>query len=392
MLNVLFYTPWWPNNASMTGIFIKEHAIAIAKHCNLFVMHVHVEKSWRKPFFFIEKKETKELNYYLFEYTLYIPPVPKSHLFFKSKMKNLLQREVHILNEKYHFGIVHVNVMSEQAQWVCQTEQVSSLPHVLTEHNGFLLRDQNRLDQNHFDSFKNKYANWIEKANIQCIMPVSSYLEQVLKKEYEIKNNIKTIPNVINVSQRDISNRVSSQNKIRLCLLANWEYPKCPELFVKALKQIPKEWLAHIQITWAGFGSQYNKLQTDDIWNHVEVNFVGKLEKNEVYDMLNNQDILIHPTYSETFSVVVVEALTFGLAVLSTPTGIMPEYVNSSNGVLVQDFTIDSFIKGLEKILSNFKNGMYIRNVISDQVKDVFSTNTVGLQIFDVYTNVLENR
>jgi glycosyltransferase involved in cell wall biosynthesis len=65
------------------------------------------------------------------------------------------------------------------------------------------------------------------------------------------------------------------------------------------------------------------------------VRFHGKCERTAVAELMRQADFLVHPTRSETFGVVVVEALASGLPIVATRVGALRELVGDDEGILV---------------------------------------------------------
>lgn len=72
-------------------------------------------------------------------------------------------------------------------------------------------------------------------------------------------------------------------------------------------------------------------------------------------------DYCCMPSYHETFSQVVTEAMACGLPVIGFPCGVTGELLNASNGVLCADFTSEELEKGIRKALSTTYDGAVIR-------------------------------
>lgn len=77
------------------------------------------------------------------------------------------------------------------------------------------------------------------------------------------------------------------------------------------------------------------------------VNFHGPQYNEKKYELLKSADILVYPTYNDAFPLVILEAMMFGLAVISTHQGAIPEIIsNNENGYLVNEGRVDElFLK-----------------------------------------------
>lgn len=85
-------------------------------------------------------------------------------------------------------------------------------------------------------------------------------------------------------------------------------------------------------------------------WNNIHL--LGSID--HVDELLVNSDIFILPSYYEAISLSILEAMAYGLPVLATRTGGIPEAVDEGvTGILVPPKDIKALKQGLEKLLTN---------------------------------------
>ena len=77
--------------------------------------------------------------------------------------------------------------------------------------------------------------------------------------------------------------------------------------------------------------------------------FVNGDEKNA---LLNSSDLLILPSYGEGLPISILEAMTCGLAILSTNVGAIPEIIEG-NGVLIEPGDVDGLANAITKIMND---------------------------------------
>jgi len=91
---------------------------------------------------------------------------------------------------------------------------------------------------------------------------------------------------------------------------------------------------------------QLFKSQAKDNKNIV---FTGHL--NDPLGEMNSLDVLLHPTYHESFSITLIEASMFGLPIITTDVGGNPEIIiNNKTGLLVSPKDEISLFKAMEKL------------------------------------------
>ena len=84
------------------------------------------------------------------------------------------------------------------------------------------------------------------------------------------------------------------------------------------------------------------------------VKFVGSISQSELADFYRAADVLIFPSYYESFGLVALEAMASGTPVVASRVGGLPKLVrNGETGYLVPFRCAESFTEKLEVILSN---------------------------------------
>ena len=87
--------------------------------------------------------------------------------------------------------------------------------------------------------------------------------------------------------------------------------------------------------------------------HNLSVNFLGYLNGSEKDSIINHSDILILPSYSEGFPMVIPEAMAFGCAIISTKIAGIPEIVRHNfNGYLIYPGQINE----LRQLITDINN------------------------------------
>jgi glycosyltransferase involved in cell wall biosynthesis len=73
--------------------------------------------------------------------------------------------------------------------------------------------------------------------------------------------------------------------------------------------------------------------------------------RNDMPDLLAATDVFLHPSLSESFGQVIIEAMAMARPVVSTPVGIAPEVLGDGNGVLAVDARAESLEAALRRAL-----------------------------------------
>ena len=94
----------------------------------------------------------------------------------------------------------------------------------------------------------------------------------------------------------------------------------------------------NIDITIDMYGSIENDIDIDTFNKNQSLNYVGKFYNDKVYEIMNNYDMLILPTYyeGEGYPGAIIEAFNSHLPIITTKWRAIPEIVDSSCGILVK--------------------------------------------------------
>jgi len=171
-----------------------------------------------------------------------------------------------------------------------------------------------------------------------------------------------------------------NKNKLVIVSCSNIIPVKRIELIIEGLAHY-KQKKPKTDIHWHHIGSgakssSIQKLAKSKLAN-INYKFHGQLRNKEVFSFYQNTKIdgFVSTSSSEGLPVSIMEALYFGIPVLATAVGGVPEAVNKEVGYLLnQNFTLDEFILGIQHILK-FKS-LEQRKTISQWAHKNFNATT----------------
>lgn len=114
-----------------------------------------------------------------------------------------------------------------------------------------------------------------------------------------------------------------------------------------------------------GDGPQFKKLKSkvgDE--NIRDVIFTGS--RNDVENIIPSCDVLVLPSYSESFGLVLIEALACGKPVIGSNVGGITEIINDDVGLLVNPNKVSSIARAIDKII----NDEEFRQVLSSNARN----------------------
>jgi glycosyltransferase involved in cell wall biosynthesis len=148
-----------------------------------------------------------------------------------------------------------------------------------------------------------------------------------------------------------------SKDNVQLLFLSNLLVLKGVYVLLDALKILKGKKIKFIcnfvggigDITENNFNNRVRSLQLQDC-----VYYLGKKFDQEKTTIFNNSDIFVHPTFSDCFPLVLLEASQFALPMVSTLEGAIPEIINDGiNGFLVKKNDIITLADKLELLIKD---------------------------------------
>jgi glycosyltransferase involved in cell wall biosynthesis len=221
--------------------------------------------------------------------------------------------------------------------------------------------------------------------NSDAILCVSTFLANKIRSVTR-HPNIVIIPNIIDTEQFQYIPKQFDRKKIHFSCCAIWKKPKRLDLIVKSLIGFATEHNDNSYVlNVIGEGIQIKEFATCAIPENLTINWLGFITKPEIVKVLGTTDFFLHASEIETFSIVTAEALSTGTPVLASNTGALPELINKSNGLLVEN-TINAWITGLQDITQN----TFSNQTIAQEVSNKYSPESVANSIDMVYQKVME--
>jgi glycosyltransferase involved in cell wall biosynthesis len=278
--------------------------------------------------------------------------------------------------------IVHINGIWSPQNWGFQkVAQELKIKVVLSPHGmleSWILEHNPLKKKIALFLFQNKA---IKKANH---IHATAQMENDSIRKLGFNNAITIIPNGIDLSE--ITQEKASYGSKKMVFLSRIHPKKGIEILVEAWRNCDTTgWTLEI----AGNGDDnYIQSLTQMAQDLKNVNFVGAKYGQEKWNFLRSADVMVLPTYSENFGIVVAEALAVGLPVITTagtPWQDLEKYncgwwidLSTLNlkSTLVKVFNTP--IVTLESMGNNGKN----------LVKEKYDIKAIGKKMVELYNNM----
>lgn len=172
----------------------------------------------------------------------------------------------------------------------------------------------------------------------------------------------------------------NSKDFLNVLFLGNLSERKGVSDFLKALINV-RCCCPSLSVTLAGGGDVeiYRKktveYRLDDL-----VKFEGWVDQQRAANLLANTDVLILPSYDEGLPLVILEALSNGVAVVCSPVGEIPNFLTDRLDVMfVKPGDVDGIATVLKDVLSNSD----LRSRLEEQGKKTYTDKFSVTQFFD---------
>lgn len=359
-----------------SGVVATELAKVLAKKGH----RIHV-LSYQRP----ARLDTLDANISYHEVSINSYPLfdfPPYALALASQMVNLIEyQNLDLLH--VHYALPHATSAYLAKQ--IMAERGISVPIITTLHGTDITivgRDP---------SYKHVVEFSIDKSD--GVTAVSDYLKKETYSHFDIKQDIRVIPNFIDLERFKKSNK--SHFKKAICPegekvvvhVSNFRkvkrVPEVVSVFAKILGHGIK---AKLLLVGDGPDRQKTEQQCRDlgICNHTR--FLGKLD--EVEEVLSIADLFLIPSGSETFGLAALEAMSCSVPVISSNIGGLPEVnIEGETGYLCHLDDIDCMAEHAKNILTD--DALY--NRLSDNARkraEVFNQDFVVSQYEQFYEEV----
>jgi glycosyltransferase involved in cell wall biosynthesis len=400
---VLFLASWYPNeDYPMWGIFIKRHAQAVSRFCDVAVLHVHQSqhRTNTKVEYSVEEgiktvrvyaKKPPFENHLL--RILHIP-IPFYEIFFNNYIINCYKGLKIIKTEFGKFDIIHLNVALPMG-WIAFILNLwFKIPVVITEHFTIVSKKKEKIISEYHNGWIITFFLRILFKKAKKIMPVSNEFKHRLM-EQGFLGNYQVIPNAVDTNLFKPSNSCNLNNInylkriLHVSLLGEENRKNVSDILraCKILSRKRQDFLLNV------VGGGHDKLMLEELAEELNIKnrfvfFLGRLSDEELTRIMNSSDFFVLNSYKETFSVVCAEALSSGIPVISTRCGGPEEYINEEVGILIEPDNIEELVKVMDYMLDN--HWKYDPQKLHKYVERKFGYEVVGKQFYDVYKEIMK--
>ena len=283
--------------------------------------------------------------------------------------------------------IVQLNIIQKQGLFALWLKKRYAIPYIIIEHwSGYLPENGAFL---RMSPFKQRFVRRIAQEAEQ-ILTVSMPLQRAMQSCGIVAQRWGTIDNVVDDFFFEVSKsrnlEVSKKAKTLLhvsCFDEKAKNVKGLLCAAKMLSEKRQDW----RLVLVGTGVDYNEVRA--FADHLEIpqgliEWTGELTPREVADAMHRADALVLSSRYETYGIVLAEAATAGLPILSTPVGIAEDLHALIVPQEIAQHKPGTFAEFMETTLWSES----IKHQTSN-IKHQFTADTIGRKLLSIYDSCL---
>lgn len=216
------------------------------------------------------------------------------------------------------------------------------------------------------------------------LLAVSSSLSNKISELWGIKASI--IPNVVDLKSFSAQKVVPTKD-FHFISIGNLIDRKGFKLLIQSFHEARFE--RNIKLSIIGDGPDYKDLcyLINNFGLKNQVKLLGRLNRKEIFSILQKSNVFVLPSKNETFGVVYIEAMLAGLPVIATSCGGPEDFINQDNGLLIPVNDSKSLTMALKHMYINYDK--FNRTNISKSVKAKFSPQIIAENLTKIYNSLV---
>ena len=371
-MHILLITSAYKSNFNpVNALFFRDQALALSKRGHkvgvLCALPISLKTTLKEKNILFKKEKYNDLNV-----TTIVKPffsIPKTRKINHRKMfkigKDIFKEYI---NENGLPDIIHLHtsLAGELAIWVKNRYGIS---YVVTEHSSIFARK--KISDLRLKFFKKVFTQ--SKANIA----VSENFAVFLQKTFSV--NFKYIPNLVDTDFFKPLEVKKDNNKFIFLNVAHLDSNKNHKGLINAFYEKFKG--KKHQLIIAGDGDEMINLrnQINSLKIENQIKLIGRVDRKKIRELMSEADCFVLSSIYETFGVVLIEAMSCGLPVISTKCG-GPETIikNNNYGYLCRLSELSDFMEKItQKEFDSGKIRMY--------AEENFSQNAISKKLEEIY-------
>ena len=367
----------------MQGLFIQRHAEVAAAFANVSVLYLCAAPEKPNGFEIIQTIEN-EVNTVIVYYgtRLSIPNIiaqpVKAVLFVKAFLKGY--KKCYPLLKP---DLVHVNVLTRMGLFALWLKVCNGIRYVITEHWSRYLPTVAT-----YKGVFRKMATRLVVKYASVVSTVSKDLALAMKQHNLLNNKYIVLPNVVDTGNFMLSKIKKDDHKKRILHISCFEdRSKNISGLLRTIKQLSLH-RDDFECEMVGDGTDFERMKSyaNQLGlDNTVLNFRGLLENDQVIESYQTADFMVMFSNYENMPVVISESFACGVPVIATKVGGIPEYVNESNGILIDKQDEMALLNALNYMLDHCEE--YDKTAIRAMAVETFGNKAVAAKLKEIYVS-----
>ncbi|MEE9346492.1 MAG: glycosyltransferase family 4 protein [Methylococcales bacterium] len=224
--------------------------------------------------------------------------------------------------------------------------------------------------------------------NADVVIALSSNCNKMIE-DIEPRASIKILLNTVNVNDYQIDDR-KLHDPIKVLLLGRLEYRKGIHDILKAIEILADN---NICFVLAGDGDieGTRKFVKDNSFEKI-VSVPGWISGDQKLTLLKEADIYILPSYQEGLPISILEAMSAGLPIVSTPVGGIPDAViDGENGYLIEPGDFKALASKILLLSEDHNLWKKLSLRSSEIAKQKFHMSRIETELTDLYNKLISS-
>lgn len=381
-MKILFLPSWYPQRYNFTdGIFVRRHAECVAQHTtnDVAVLHVYNRQDEGKPDFEIIDNTINGVRTIVVYYHAVKNNFPiLSQILRYRKWKRAYELGWNHLTKTFgQPDAAHVQVAWRAGMFALQLLRRFQIPYLVTEHwSGY----DKQVGTFKGFAMKNGVARIVRHAEI--VAPINQRIIHLMQA-HGLQNEYTVVPNVVDT---DFFKPASHQNKIcRIVHISNFKSEKNTPGILRAAKLLLEK-RKDFELILAGGNTYFD--ETKKVFDELKldeenVKLVRKLSPDEVVKQLQQSDAFLLFSHYEGMPCTIIEAWACGLPVISSNVGGISEWLDNSNGILVEPGNETALANAISSMIDSYQS--FEKDKIRKFAVETFSAPVVAQQFDTLY-------
>lgn len=265
--------------------------------------------------------------------------------------------------EKRHYDLIHSHYWMS-GRLGCWAQKLWNLPHLTTFHTLGEVKNQTGIDA-HEPWFRIVAEKEIVQGCHRILALTRRERESLIRFYDAPAKKISVVPCGVNLDLFYPQPKAAARAKLGLAAddivvlyVGRFESIKGLNTLIKAMAYLRDDRRLRLVIVGGDddktpeFRTMAQK--TRDLGIAEKVNFIGRIDQRNLPTYYAAADVLVMPSYSESFGMVGLEALACGRPVVTTPVGAVDGLVrNAQAGCVVPDHSARSLADGIQSVISD---------------------------------------